>query len=214
MGFTASPPPRWSSMSQRLCLSASLLLTALAWAQQTADVSGPINVEPPHFSTDKGVKLDYDIVYVRAPRHGDGVGTNWPEISNPVFMDAGADLILLHPDGTEEVLVKGGDGSVTDPMVSFDGEWVYYSHFHDMKGATISQGPAGGADIYKIHVKSRKIVRLTQQQFTPNTGAGNWSKDYRAAEPGKNYLGYGVFNTGPSPLPGGKVIFTSNRNAF
>ena len=79
------------------------------------------------------MKLDYDIVYVRAPRKGDAVGTNWPEISNPVFMDAGADLMLLHPDGREEVLVEGGEGSVTDPIVSFDGEWVYYSQFHDMK---------------------------------------------------------------------------------
>ena len=50
-------------------------------------------------------------------------------------MDPGADLMLLHPDGTEEVLVGGGQGSVTDPMVSFDGEWVYYSLFHDLKGA-------------------------------------------------------------------------------
>src|SRR5206468_7927098 len=184
-----------------LALLACLPLISFVGAQpQPPDASGPIDVTPRPVASDTGVKLDYDIVYVRAPRKGDAVGTNWPEISNPVFMDAGADLMLLHPDGSEEVLVKSGDGSVTDPVVSFDGEWVYYSHFHDMKGATISQGPAGGADIYKIHVKSRKIVRLTRQQFTPNTGAGNWSKDYRTAEPGKNYLGYGVFNTGPCPL--------------
>jgi hypothetical protein len=122
--------------------------------------------------------------------------------------------MLLHPDGSEEVLVRGGAGSVTDPMVSFDGEWVYYSLLHDLKGATISQGAAAGADIFKIHVKSRKNVRLTEQRFTPNTAAGDWSRDYRTAEPGKNYLEYGVFNMGPCPLPGGRVIFTSNRNAF
>ena len=63
-------------------------------------------------------------------------------------------------------------------------------------------------------MKSRKIVRLTQQQFTPNTGAGNWSKDFRTPEPGKNSIEYGVFNMGPCPLPGGKVMFTSNRNGF
>ncbi|HYT93154.1 MAG TPA: hypothetical protein VEL76_30835 [Gemmataceae bacterium] len=177
-------------------------------------ILGAINVNPPHISTDKSVKWDYDIVYVRAPRHGNDVGTNWPEISNPLFMDAGADLMLLHPDGTEEVLVRGGPGSVTDPMVSFDGQWVYYSLFHDLKGGSTSQGAPAGADIYKIHVKTRKTVRLTQQEFTPNTGAGNWSRDFRTAEPGKNSLGYGVFNMGPCPLPGGKVMFTSNRNAF
>ena len=191
-----------------------LLVVSLALAQPQPDVSGPINVNPKPVASDKAVKLDYDIVYVRAPRNGDKVGTNWPEISNPVFMDAGADLMLLHPDGKEEVLVKGGAGSVTDPMVSFDGEWVFYSHFHDMKDASVSRGPAGGADIYKIHVKSKKIVRLTHQEFTPNTGAGNWSKGFRAKEAGKDYIEYGVFNTGPCPLPGGKLMFTSNRNGF
>ncbi len=44
--------------------------------------------------------------------------------------------------------------------------------------------------------------------------AAHWSKDFRTPETGKNYLDYGVFNTGPCPLPGGKVVFTSNRNAF
>jgi hypothetical protein len=174
----------------------------------------PINIEAKPISADSSVKLDYDIVYVRAPRKGDAVGTNWPEISNPVFMDAGADLMLLHPDGTEDVLVRGGAGSVTDPMVSYDGEWVYYSLFHDLKDASISQGPAAGADIYKIHLKSRKIVQLTRQEFTPNTGAAKWSRDFRKPEAGKNHLEYGVFNMGPCPLPGGRVIFTSNRNAF
>jgi hypothetical protein len=184
-----------------------------AFARQPA-VPDPIDVRPKPVATDPTVKLDYDIVYVRAPRKGDAVGTNWPEISNPVFMDAGADLMLLHPDGSEEVLVAGGAGSVTDPMVSFDGEWVYYTLFHDLKGASVQQGPAAGADIYKIHVKSKQTVRLTHQVFTPNTGAADWSKDFRTAEPGKNSLAYGVFNMGPCPLPGGKVIFASNRNAF
>ena len=34
------------------------------------------------------------------------------------------------------------------------------------------------------------------------------------AEPGKTHLNYGVLNLGPSPLPGGKIVFVSNRNAF
>jgi hypothetical protein len=53
-----------------------------------SDASGPLRVTPPHFSTDKSVELDYDIVYVRARARGDAVGTNWPEISSPLFMDA------------------------------------------------------------------------------------------------------------------------------
>jgi len=183
-------------------------LALLAIATAASAQPDGINLEP------KPAKLDYDIAYVRMPRKGDKVGTNWTEISNPTFMDPGADLMLLHPDGSEEVLVAGGPGSVTDPMVSFDGEWVYYSKFHDLKGGSTYQGPAAGADIYKIHVKSRKIVRLTTQEFTPNTGAADWSKDFRTPTKGKNHFEYGVFNMGPCPLPGGKVMFTSNRNGF
>jgi len=193
---------------------AVLLLATLASARPAPGDAGPIDTDPKPVATDPAVKLDYDIVYVRVPRKGDAVGTNWTEISNPVFMDAGGDLMRLRPDGTEEVLVKGGAGSVTDPTVSFDGEWVYYTLFHDLKGASTSQGAPAGADVFKIHVKTKKVVRLTDQRFTPNTGAADWASGYRTAAPGKNSLGYGVFNMGPCPLPGGRVMFASNRNAF
>ena len=72
-----------------------------------------------------------------------------------------------------------------------------------------------GSDIYKINVKTREVVRLTFQEWTPNTGAANWSSNpLSASAPGKTYLGYGIFNLGPCPLPGGKVMFTSSRNSF
>ncbi|HKB38700.1 MAG TPA: hypothetical protein VKD72_19815, partial [Gemmataceae bacterium] len=175
-----------------------------------------LNVNPPHISTDKSVKYDYDIVYVRAPRKGDKGRTIWTEIAHPALMDAGADLMLLHPDGKEELLVKGGaDGSITDPVVSLDGKWVFYSHLRGLKGTSQhGQPPFGGADIYKIHLPTRKIVRLTDQRYTPNTGAAEWSSDCRKPEAGKTYLNYGVLNMGPCPLPGGRLAFTSNRNAF
>jgi hypothetical protein len=198
----------------RFCLCLPLVVAAVAGAGPPGDRPAPLDVSPRPVAADPSVKIDYDIVYVRAPRKGDAVGTNWTEISNPVFMDAGADLMLLHPDGSEEVLVRGGAGSVTDPAVSFDGESVYYVLFHDLTAASVQRGSAAGADIYRIHVPSRKIVRLTGQQFTPNTGAADWSRDYRTPESGKNSLESGVFNMGPCPLPGGKVMFTSNRNAF
>jgi hypothetical protein len=180
----------------------------------SASQSNTQSLQPRSVHDDPEVKIDYDIVYVRTPRKGDRVGTNWAEISNPHFMDPGGDLVLLHPDGTEEVLVRGGNGSVADPMVSFDGEWVYYSHFHDLRDASPSCASASGADIYKIHLKTRKIVRLTHQEFLPNTGAANWSEDFRTPLEGKNWLPYGVLNLGPCPVPGGKVVFTSNRHAF
>jgi hypothetical protein len=176
----------------------------------------PINVNVPHISTDRTVKYDYDIVYVRAPRKGDKGRTRWTEIAHPALMDPDADLMLLHPDGKEELLVEGGpDGAVTDPVVSFDGESVYYSHIRGLKGTSQhGQSPFGGADIYRIHVRTHKVTRLTHQVYTPNTGAADWSSDCRKADKDKTHLNYGVLNLGPYPLPGGRVVFVSNRNAF
>lgn len=72
-------------------------------------------------------RVDYDIVYVRQPRYGDARETTWPEVFHPGRIDPGADLVLLRPDGREEILFRGGDGAVTDPVVSFDGQVVYFS---------------------------------------------------------------------------------------
>jgi hypothetical protein len=176
---------------------------------------GTINVEVPHVSSDPSVRCDYDIVYVRAPRAGDRVHKRfYTDFSQPVTMEPGADLMLLHPDGSEELLVAGGDGSITDPMVSFDGQWVYFVHLYDLRNHSQWNPPRAGADIFKIHVPTRRIVRLTNQRFSPNTGAANWSRDVRSPEEGKTHIEYGVFNMGPCPLPGGRVVFTSNREAF
>jgi hypothetical protein len=159
----------------------------------------PLSVDPPHVSTDRSVKYDYDIVYVRAPRHGDERRTDWAEFSDPTRMERGADLMLLHPDGKEEILVSGENGSVMDPYVSFDGAWVYYAKFIDAKHT--------GADVWKIHVPTRKTIRLTDQTFTPTAAANLWYRN------GVIRPRYGVYNLGPCPLPGGRVAFTSNRNA-
>src|SRR5262245_13893729 len=85
---------------------------------------------PPPIASDQTVKYDHPIVYVRVPRpypktyyginHLNQAGlhqTNAP----------GAELRLLHPDGRDESLVAvEAHESVTDPVVSFDGQWVYY----------------------------------------------------------------------------------------
>jgi hypothetical protein len=206
---------------RRFVLPAVLLLLAstitLAFPPEKEPLFlDPLNVDPPHISTDKSVKYDYDIVYVRTPRKGDKVGSQWTEIAHPALADAGADLMLLHPDGSEELLVAGGeDGAITDPVVSFDGQWVYYSHLVGLKGTSQhGQPPFKGADLFKVHARSKKIVRLTFQEFTPNTGAANWSKDGRTPEKDKNWLSYGILNLGPCPLPNGRLAFVSNRNGF
>ncbi len=196
-------------------LALALPVFALGVEKDEPRFLGRINVEVPPISADKSVKYDYDIVYVRARRAGDKVARRfYTDFSQPVTMEPGADLMLLHPDGSEELLVQGGDGSVTDPVVSFDAEWVYYSLIHNLKKANQWDPPKEGADLYKIHLKTRRVVKLTNQRFSPNTGAAPWSRNFRTPSPGRSYLDYGVFNTGPCPLPGNRVMFTSNRDGF
>src|SRR5262245_38662658 len=152
---------------------------------------------PKPLKSDPSIKLDYDIVYVRAPRFvlgkdGKQRPSAWPEIAHPTNINPGYDLMLLHPDGSDEVLVAGGAGSIADPFVSFDAEWVYYSHFYLGNLGT-------GSDIYKVHVKSRKIVRLTHQESTPNTGCLAYAQQ-KPAPVKDGSIGRGVFNLGPCPL--------------
>src|SRR5262245_20094305 len=182
--------------------------------EDAIDYTRDLRVDPPHISTDRSVKYDYDIVYVRAARAGDKVHKRfYTDIAAPVYLEPGADLMLLHPDGSEELLIAGGKGSVTDPVVSYDGEWVFYTLVYNLEGAGQWQAPYEGADIFKLHLPTRRIVRLTNQQFNPNTGAADWSGDRRTGDR-QTHLSYGVLNFGACPLPGGRVVFTSNRNAY
>ena len=163
--------------------------------------------------------IPYDIVYVRAPRMGDDTFVRLPDVFYPTAMPAGSDLMLLHADGSEEVLFAAGKGAVLDPAVSFDAQSVYFSYIPDATTATginPQRGLAyGGADIYRIDIGSRKVTRLTQQTWTPPTGSANWSSDpLRATVQGSTYLGYGIFNLGPCPLPDGKLMFVSSRDAM
>jgi len=145
------------------------LKEAKTWQQ--AYSKRTLNIDPPPIGTDKSIQYDYDVVYVRVPNGEKGV--HFAEFSRPTYMSPGGDLVLLHPDGKEEVLVIGdATGSVADLYVSFDGEWVYYTHFKDLhkSGAWAIRGGGAYADIYKVHVKTRKIVQLTHQECSPNTG--------------------------------------------
>src|SRR4029434_5537850 len=112
-------------------------------------------------ASDPSVGYDYDIAYVRARRAGDEVHKRfYTDIAAPVYLEPGADLMLLHPDGSEELLVEGGEGAVTDPMVSLDGDSILVRKIHTLQGAGQWQPPTRGADIFKIHVKTRRIVQL------------------------------------------------------
>lgn len=199
-----------------LLAGACLWLGGVAAGQQAEPLfPETIDVRVPHIRTDPSVRYDYDIVYVRARRAGDKEHKRfYTDFSQPVTMEPGADLMLLHPDGSEELLAEGGAGSITDPVVSFDGQWVYFVRIYNLVQHNQWNPPREGADIFKLHLPTRRIVRLTNQRFSPNTGAAQWSADFRTPAEGKTHYEYGVFNMGPFPLPGGRIVFTSNRDGY
>jgi len=94
-------------MFARLVVSIACVcfLVSIATSQQKEPLfTEEIDVNVPHISTDASVNYDYDIVYVRAPRAGDEVHKRfYLDFSSPVVMEPGADLMLLHPDGSEEL---------------------------------------------------------------------------------------------------------------
>ena len=81
---------------------------------------------------------------------------------------------------------------------------VYYARFHNVKKPGSERPVSDSSDIFKIHVKTRKVVQLTRQEFTPNTGVV-------AERPAQARA---CTTSARVPLPGGKVMFTSNRNGF
>jgi Hydrazine synthase alpha subunit middle domain/Viral BACON domain len=163
--------------------------------------------------------INYDIVYVRSPRPGDNANTFWSDAVTPLLLDAGADLMLLHPDGSEEILFNAGaNGAVMDPYVAYDARSVVFAYFPNVRNANEQRGVNSqhalsydGADIYRVDLASRAVTRLTFQEFTPNTGNG---ADFDCSRSETNCPRVGVFNTGPACLPDGRIVFTSTRDNF
>src|SRR5260370_37433005 len=130
--------------------------------------------------------VNYDIVYVRAPRAGDNNYIRFPDVFFPTAMPSGSDLMLLHANGSEEVLFAAGTGAVLDPAVSFDAQWVYFSYIPDASNSRINpqRGLAyGSADIYKININTGAVTQLPHQEWTPPTGSANWSTCLLSANP-------------------------------
>ncbi len=145
---------------------------------------------------------DYDIVYVRYPAQDpNDPYVTIPQGEHPYKIAAGADLILLHPDGSEDVLVDCNECSVMDPFISLDANWVYYSLIEEATEASASW-------IYKINLKD--------PQFTPirlSFGDGFDSHLYAANTTEKHYQSSTrkIRDMAPIPLADGRILFTSNR---
>src|SRR6185503_6147451 len=123
-----------------------------------------LDVEPKPIASDPSVRWDYDIVYVRAGRAGDSVHKRfYTDIAAPVYLEPGADLMLLHPAGSENLLVEGGEGAVTDPMVSSAGEGG--GHLQDPRPDPTHR-PPHHPGVHAEHRRRRLVARL------PRAGGG------------------------------------------
>ncbi|MCB9879575.1 MAG: hypothetical protein H6835_18425 [Planctomycetes bacterium] len=163
-----------------------------------------VDVHVPDVAADPSITIDYDIVCLRVPRRGDDEQVSWPEAYAPTCVEPGTDLVVVHPDGVIETLVEAAEHeAVADPSVSFDGEWVFYALFEGVERRDSGLCYGARADVWKVRVANRERVRLTHQEYTPNTGAVDAAHRERA-----------VLNLGPVEAPGGWVVFTSDRNGF
>ena len=81
------------------CLTPALVLLprASSRAEEEQLFAKDLAVNPPPLASDKTVKYDYDIVYVRAPRKGDRGRTIWTEIAHPAMMDPVEALTFVAP---------------------------------------------------------------------------------------------------------------------
>ncbi len=150
------------------------------------------------------VGVDYDIVYVRYPGPKDSFVTI-PQGEKPYLIAAGADLVLLKPNGTEIILVDCTDCSVMDPFISYDAKYVYYSLIEEASKASASW-------IYKIDLSKGAPytpIRLTYDDgFDSLLYAGNNTTEHDQSSFRK------IRDMAPVPLSDGRVLFTSNRSAL
>src|SRR4051812_35719853 len=93
------------SVALRWLIVVVLLVSALPAEEAPKRYLGRLNMDPPPIDSDKSVKYDFPIVYVRAPRREADGKSKWAEVGDPRTMEPGADLVVLYPDGKQEVLV-------------------------------------------------------------------------------------------------------------
>ena len=143
----------------------------------------------------------YSIAYVRMPRT-EADKPSFPEVLGVADINAAADLVLRAPGGTEKVLVDCSTTcAVMDLSMSLDGQSIYYALVHDptLRDATHGQVPRNGVSIHRVAVAGGAPVEIVPVG------------DYEMPNPTDKKPTFKVMNTGPQELPGGKLIFTSNR---
>ena len=149
---------------------------------------------------------DYPIVAIRSERPDDETWVRFAEVMNPIHHPV-SDLVVIQPDGTEEVLVSGnGTDAILDPK-TLDGVNVFFARIYDVEDTVQGHMPISkrGSDIFSIDIATGEITQWTDQTDEPLASFGFVTPN--------NHEPYntGVFNLGPQPLPDGRLVYTSNR---
>lgn len=150
--------------------------------------------------------IDYDIVVCRAPVANAQFRNAFPDAANfSLYMPRGTDLFLIHPDGSEELLYSPGpNGACADPVVSFDGKWVYFTKFDDPQNINTQRGVTfSPVHIMKVNVVTKAVVQLTFGATVP------YADTAHAVDPQ-----YALIDAQPVELPDGDILFLSNRSAM
>lgn len=135
----------------------------------------------------------------------------------------GTDLVLMHPDGSEQILVVGeqpasGMIAVQDFCVDLDGQSIIYSHIH-----TIPNGVGLWCDLYRVAIATGEITQLTHaiSEWNPPRGANQYSTEIPPTQQiqGQWRSGRGlhfqtVWNIGPCVVGDGSIVFCSNRQGM
>ena len=173
--------------------------------------------------------LPYDLVYVRAPYFGRPANSVWPDTVRPLVPARGAarrcsrrrqprgalpPRALPRPDRHPRRQPLSV-GSVSDLNVSFDGRLgaVHLVPRPDRRQLAARCGlvcaPAPTSTSSTCRPAGWSVS--PRRSCTPNTGNG---AQVRPRRPERATPAIGVFNTGGTWAPGGRIVFTSNRNNF
>lgn len=177
-----------------------LLVAALALV-----VQGGRAQTGPSTSTPAAQGIDYPIVVCRMPVAGNSFRNAFPDAANfSLYIGQGTDLCIVHPDGAEELLFEAGPlGACADPVVSYDGKTVFFTYFVDPQDINTQRGVSKKpAHIWKIDVATKVATQLT---FGVDT---SFMDTAHQVDPQ-----YSVFDVAPLPLPDGRLLFLSSREA-
>ena len=152
----------------------------------------------------RDVGITSPIVACRMPKAGNEERRAFPDVMNfSLYVGRGTDLVLIHPNGREELLVDAGpNGAIVDPFVSYDGQSVYFSKFEDPEDFNLQRNLSmKPAHIWRYDFATGRATQLTFGQKP------RFEDTSHAIDPH-----YAQFNVAPVELPDGRILFLSNRD--